>query len=250
MHISTIPVEKDHILTTNQQTHSSRCSQCMQHKYCLSNGLSEYEMHAFNAIAKISRKVLRGEYLYQPGDKLETIYIVRSGSVKNSIIDAEGREQVLNFSLRGDIIGLDSLFLNTHTTESVALETTFLCGIRITDYLNLASRMPKLYHKLLDHMSQRISEEERHSLMLGTKSADQRLAHFLRDLVQRNIEKGLSGHELVLHMSRRDIGSYLSAAVETVSRLFTRLQEQGIIEVHGKRIQIHNMEALDAISSS
>ena len=73
-------------------------------------------MHAFNAIPKQFKKLSRGEYLYQPGDHLDTIYVIRSGSVKSSIIDEEGREQVLNFSLRGDLIGLDGLFLNAHST--------------------------------------------------------------------------------------------------------------------------------------
>ena len=206
-------------------------------------------MHAFNAIPKQFKKLSRGEYLYQPGDHLDTIYVIRSGSVKSSIIDEEGREQVLNFSLRGDLIGLDGLFLNAHSTESTALETTFLCGIPVADYLSLASKTPKLYQKLLDHMSRRIVEEEQHSLMLGTKNADQRLAYFLTELAKKNSEKGFSGHDLVLNMSRRDIGSYLSAAVETVSRLFTRLQEQGLIDVHGKHIRILDLKGLEAIAN-
>ncbi len=225
------------------------CTQCLQHIGCLSSELNDQEMHAFNAIPKQFKKLSRGEYLYQPGDHLDTIYVIRSGSVKSSIIDEEGREQVLNFSLRGDLIGLDGLFLNAHSTESTALETTFLCGIPVADYLSLASKTPKLYQKLLDHMSRRIVEEEQHSLMLGTKNADQRLAYFLTELAKKNSEKGFSGHDLVLNMSRRDIGSYLSAAVETVSRLFTRLQEQGLIDVHGKHIRILDLKGLEAIAN-
>ena len=218
-------------------------------KNCLSKTLNDQEMQEFNRIPKISKKLSQGEYLYQSGDQLDTIYLIKSGSMKNSIIDEEGREQVLSFSMRGDIIGLDGLFTNAHSTETTALETTFLCGIPVADYLKLAANTPKLYQKLLDHMSKRIIEEERHSLMLGTKNADQRLAYFLSDLAERNEHKGFSSKELHLNMSRRDIASYLSAAVETVSRLFTRLSEQGLIEVHGKHVQINDYEGLVSASN-
>lgn len=249
MQAEILPLESSPELQHNVPSTSSRCAECVQHITCLASGLNDREVHAFNTIPKQSKKLNRGEYLYQPGDRLDTIYLIKSGSIKNSIIDEEGREQVLNFSLRGDLVGLDGLFLNTHPTETTALETTFLCGIPVADYLNLASKTPKLYQKLLDHMSRRIVEEEQHSLMLGTKNADQRLAYFLVELAKRNNEKGFSAKDLVLHMSRRDIGSYLSAAVETVSRLFTRLQDQGLIDVHGKHIRINDMEGLKAIST-
>ena len=249
MQAATLPIEPASAFQQSNTSESSRCAQCLQHMGCLSSNLSHHEMRAFNVIPKQDKKLNRGEYLYQPGDRLDTIYIIKSGSIKNSIVDEEGREQVLNFSLRGDMIGLDGLFLNTYSTESTALETTYLCGVPVADYLTLASKTPKLYQKLLDHMSKRIVEEEQHSLLLGTKNADQRLAHFLLELSKRNREKGFSDHDLVLHMSRRDIGSYLSAAVETVSRLFTRLQDQGLIEVRGKYVHINNLQGLEAIST-
>ncbi len=249
MQAAIVPLKAESSFHHHQTSSSLSCDQCIQHSSCLSHGLNENEMRAFNSIPKVSKKLDRGDYLYQTGDRLDTIYLIRSGSLKNVIIDEEGREQVLNFSLRGDLVGLDGLFLNTHSTETTALETTFLCGIPVADYLNLAGKTPKLYQKLLDHMSKRIVEEEQHSLMLGTKNADQRLAYFLTQLSKRNSEKGLSGHDLILNMSRRDIGSYLSAAVETVSRLFTRLQDQDLIDVHGKHVHIKNFAGLEAIST-
>lgn len=249
MQAAIIPLKSESSFNNNRHSKSLDCSQCIQHSSCFSFGLSGNELMAFNAIPKISKKLERGEYLYQTGDPLDTIYLVRSGSLKNVIIDEEGREQVLSFSLRDDVVGLDGLFLNTHSTETTALETTYLCAIPIADYLNLASKTPKLYQKLLDHMSRRIVEEEQHSLMLGTKNADQRLAYFLTQLAKRYGEKGLSTNDLVLNMSRRDIGSYLSAAVETVSRLFTRLQDQNLIDVQGKHIHINDLESLQSASS-
>jgi len=227
---------------------TSKCNGCPQHTTCLSSELNEQELFAFNSITKQTKKLTRGEYLYRPGDVFDTLYMIRSGSLKTSMIDEEGREQVLNFSIQGDMVGLDGLFLKSHITESKALETTFLCGIPIAQYINLASEIPGLYQRLLNQMSGRIIQEEEHSLMLGTKNADQRLASFLLNLVKRNSEHGFASHDLALNMSRRDIGNYLSAAVETVSRLFTRLQEQGLIEVHGKYVHIIDMHGLEKIT--
>ena len=207
---------------------TSQCHSCPQHKTCLSSGMSNQELQEFSAITKQTKKINRGEYLYRSGEVFDTIYIIRSGSLKTSMIDEEGREQILNFSIQGDIVGLNGLFMKSHITESKALETTYVCGIPVAQYLSLAVDTPKLYQKLLDKMSNRIIEEEEHSLMLGTKNADQRLASFLINLAKRNTEQGFQNNELALNMSRRDIGNYLSAAVETVSRLFTRLQDQEV----------------------
>jgi CRP/FNR family transcriptional regulator len=164
------------------------------------------------------------------------------------MIDEDGREQVLSFSIQGDIVGLNGLFLKSHITETKALETSYVCGIPVAQYFNMALDTPKLYKNLLDKMSDRIIEEEEHSLMLGTKNADQRLASFLLNLAKRNSEHGFPACELALNMSRRDIGNYLSAAVETVSRLFARLQEQGLIEVHGKYVRIQNINELAKVA--
>ncbi len=227
---------------------SHRCNGCLQHKNCLSSELTGDELLEFNSIAKQSKKLQRGDYLYKSGDKFDSIYMIRSGSLKNSLTDEEGREQILNFSLQGDIIGLEGLYSQKHITESQALETTFLCGISLAQYLNLASQTPRLYRRLLNHMSSRIIEEEEHSLMLGTKNSEQKLATFLLRLIKRYSENGFSNSDITLNMCRKDIGNYLSAAEETVSRIFTRFQGQGLITVHGKSIRIIDIDRLKNIA--
>jgi CRP/FNR family transcriptional regulator len=224
---------------------TSQCKGCPQHNSCLSSELNNQELITYNSIAKQSIKLNRGEYLYRSGDIFDTIFMIRSGSLKTSIIDEEGREQILSFSMQGDIVGLDGLFLNSHVTETKALEPSYICGISVRQYLNLAAQTPVLIKNLLNKMSARIIEEEEHSLMLGTKNADQRLASFLLNLAKHNSEHEFPNHDLTLHMSRRDIGNYLSAAVETVSRIFSRLQEQKLIKVHGKHIHIMDRQGLE-----
>ena len=228
---------------------TSSCHSCHRHASCLAHTLEGDELSAFGSIVTHSKKLKRGDYLYRAGDTFDTIYVVRGGSLKTFIIDEEGREQILGFSLQGDIVALDGLFLQGHRTTSQALETTYVCSIPLAAYVELATKIPSLYHELLAKMSNRILEEEEHTLMLGTKSADQRLATLLLNLSERNAARGQSKFELELNMSRRDIGSYLSAAVETVSRIFTRLQALDIIDAHGKHVRIKDINGLRKIAT-
>jgi CRP/FNR family transcriptional regulator len=248
MQLATINMNLKTTYSPASTLNTSQCDNCPQHETCLSNDLNEQELLTYNSINKQSKKLVKGEYLYRHGDIFDTIYMIRSGSLKTSMIDEEGREQVLNFGSQGDMIGLEGITLKPQITESKALETTFLCGIPIAQYLDLASKSPRLYQKLLYQMSSRIIQEEQHSLMLGTKNVHQKLASFLLNLAKRNSEQGFPSHDLALHMSRRDIGNYLSAAVETVSRIFTYLQEKELIEVQGKYVRIIDMNGLEKIA--
>ena len=228
---------------------SSTCFGCNRQRTCLAHSLENEELAAFDSIVKHTKKLKKGEFLYRAGEPSETIYTVRSGSLKTFIIDEEGREQILGFSVQGDVVGLDGEFNKEHPTSAQTLEPTYVCSIPLNRYLELAVKIPSLYSKLLTTMSNRIYEEEEHALLLGTKSADQRLATLLLNLSKRNAARGFSSINLDLHMSRRDIGNYLSAAVETVSRLFTRLQSLGVIEVHGKRVKITDLDKLQKLAS-
>lgn len=227
---------------------ASSCQGCHRQSTCLAHNLEGEELLAFDSIVKHS-KINRGEYLYRAGDAFDTIYTIRSGSLKSFIIDEEGREQILGFSVQGDIVALDGSFLENHRTSSQALETTYVCSISLAGYLELARKVPALYQQLLAQMSNRILEEEEHTLLLGTKSANQRVATFLHNLAVRNSARGLSKTRLELNMSRRDIGSYLSAAVETISRIFTRLQSLNVIDVHGKHILIKDFNRLQQMAT-
>ncbi len=222
----------------------SNCRDCNRQKACLAQSLEDEELAAFDSIVKHSKKLNRGNFLYRAGDEFNSIYTIRSGSLKTFIVDEEGREQILGFSIQGDVVALDGATLNACPTTAQALETTYVCEIPFARYMELAVEIPSLYQQLLTHMSHHIRDEEEHALLLGTKSAEQRLATFLINFSNRYAMRGFSKHEFNLHMSRRDIGNYLSAAMETVSRLFSRLQANGLIKVHGKLIQIKDLEGL------
>ncbi len=229
--------------TVNMNTRNS-CDDCSRISSCFAASLEAEELNAFNSIAKHSKKLNRGDYLYQAGNLFHSFYVIRSGSLKTFIDDEEGREQILGFSIQGDIVALDGVTNNVYPTTAQALETTYVCEIPFARYMELAVDSPKLYQHLLTQMSHQIRDEEDHTLLIGTKSAEQRLATLLMNISKRYAARGFSKNKFYLHMSRRDIGNYLSAAMETISRLFSRLQKNGLIEVHGKLIEIKDHEKL------
>ena len=85
------------------------CGECNRQNNCLAHLLSEHDLAAFEDIIAQPRKLDRGDYLYQAGDGFHAFYVIRSGSLKTSIIDEEGREQILGFPIQGDIVALDDL---------------------------------------------------------------------------------------------------------------------------------------------
>jgi len=226
-----------------KQVHN-KCINCSRAQMCLAQSLEGEDLAAFDEIVKHSKKLNRGDFLYQAGDKFESIYVIRSGSIKTFIDDEEGREQILGFSIQGDVVALDGATMNVYPTTAQALETTHVCEIPFGRYMELAAKIPALYQQLLKQMSNQIRDEEEHTLLIGTKNAEQRLASLLINFSNRYAARGFSKNEFNLYMSRRDIGNYLSAAMETVSRLFSRLQANGLIEVHGKLIEIKDTERL------
>ena len=242
-----IPVHD--IYSTSKAYSQINCHDCNRQQICLAYSLEGEELTAFDSIVKHSRKLNRGDFLYRAGDEFNSIYTIRSGSLKTFIIDEEGREQILGFSIQGDIVALDGATLSVYPTTAQALETTYVCEIPFARYMELAAEIPSLYKQLLTQMSHQIRDDEEHTLLLGTKSAEQRLATLLINFSNRYAARGFSKYEFNLHMSRRDIGNYLSAAMETVSRLFSRLQANGLIEVHGKLVEIKDLAGLQKFAT-
>jgi len=240
--VSTMPVQRPY--TSKEIYTQNNCKDCHSSTVCFGHSLTGEDLNAFNSIVKQSKKLSRGEYLYHAGDPFKSIYVIRSGSIKTFIDDEEGREQILGFSIQGDVVALDGTTSTVYPTSAQVLETTYVCEIPFAKYMELAVQIPSLYEQLLSHMSHQIRDDEEHTMLIGTKTVEQRVATMLLNLSNRYAARGFSKTEFNLHMSRRDIGNYLSAAMETVSRLFSRLQVHGLIEVQGKLVKIVDLEGL------
>jgi CRP/FNR family transcriptional regulator len=223
---------------------SLSCEDCSLHRLCLPIGISAEDMERLDRIIKRKRPLARGEHLFRIGDRFRAIYAVRSGSVKTYTLTDNGSEQVTGFHLPGELVGLDAISPERHQCAARALETSSVCEIPFDRLEDLTVKIPALHHQLLRVMSQEILDEQGMLLLLGKKTAEERLAALLLSLSGRYHERGFSANEFRLSMSRNDIGNYLGLAVETVSRMFTRFQNEGILSVQRKNVRLLDVPRL------
>lgn len=226
------------------------CSGCNLRQLCLPLGIPSQDVELLDALIKRRRPLARGRHVFRLGDEFRSLFAIRSGSVKTYTITEDGSEQVTGFHLPGEIIGLDAINSNQHPCAAKALETTSICELPFNRLDELASQIPGLGRQLMRIMSREIQADEELLMLLGKKSAEERLAALLMSLSRRYKERGFSPREFHLSMSRNDIGNYLGLAVETVSRLFTRFQQQGLIEVRYKYIRLQQIDALQALAGA
>jgi CRP/FNR family transcriptional regulator len=205
-------------------------------------------MRALEATVKSHRKLSKGEYLYRVGDPFHSLFAIRSGSTKNCEITADGSVQITGFHLAGELLGMDAISSEQHPCDVVALETTEICELPFEKLEALANEVPGLQHQLWRLMSREIADEEIQLVMLGRMKAEERLATFLLSFSRRLQKLGNSSSVLRLPMSRQDLGDYLGLALETVSRLFSRFQEEKLITVQGRNIKLLDAGRLKTIT--
>ncbi len=221
------------------------CADCSLRKDCAWNELDPESLDSVEAVPQLFR---RGEHLFHAGDPLNGIYVVRSGVVKTCLVSSEGDEQITAFHTPGDVLALDAIADGHYSCDAVALDTASVCAISFEELAARAARRPELQGFLLRAMSASIKRGAELVMMLGKKSAEQRMATFLLEAAETQQRRGYSSTEVMLPMSRADIGNYLSLAVETVCRLLTRMQADGIVRVERNAVTILETEALAAIA--
>jgi CRP/FNR family transcriptional regulator len=209
--------------------------------------LSHDDMQRLDQLIGGGRKVKRGHPLYRTGDSFKAIYAVKSGFFKTGVLSEDGLEQVTGFQMAGEIMGMDGISNESHTCNAMALEDSEVCQIPFAELESLSSQIRSLQHHLHQVMSREIVRDHGVMLLLGAMRAEERLAAFLLNLSQRFAARGYSPSEFHLRMTREEIGSYLGLKLETVSRSFSRFQEEGLMEVQHKHIRILNLAGLKAV---
>lgn len=220
------------------------CSLCSLRELCLPIGIGPDELQKIDALVGGKRLVKRGEYLYRTGMPFTSIYAIRGGFFKTSVLHEDGREHVTGFHMMGDIMGLDAISTDTHGCDAVALECSEICEIPFDRLSELSMGMPVLQHNLHRVMSREIAFDHEIMLMLGKMRAEERLAAFLLNLSHRFSARGYSAASFQLRMTREEIGSYLGLKLETVSRIFSKFQEEGLIAVQKKLIELKDANGL------
>jgi CRP/FNR family transcriptional regulator, anaerobic regulatory protein len=201
----------------------------------------------FRAEAAHCRRLRANEFLFRAGQPRHALYFVHAGCVRTSIVTEDGREKITGFRLRGDLVGLDAIDMQAYPCDAMALDVGEVLELPIA---RLRQAAPALHECITSTLAAELRRDWRWMLATASLSADQRVAEFLLDMGQRLESLGFSARELLLRMTRADIGNFLALTLETVTRSLTRLQERGLIEVRGRNIGILDRAALQAIGRS
>lgn len=218
------------------------CHDCALQRFCLPAHLDETETARLEGIIKRNCPLHKGDHLFRAGDTVQHIFALRSGALKTYLLGPDGTEQITGFVLPGELIGLDAFCDDTFPSYTVALETSLACTIPLKELEELAGRMPHLRKQLLNTLSRELHVEQEH-LSHSRECAEQRLSNFLLNLSARFSRRGLSTVKFILPMSRGEIGNYLGLTTETVSRLFSRYRQQGLIELRGREIELTRLRS-------
>ncbi len=218
------------------------CSNCNLRELCLPVGMSNEQLARLDELVAQRHAVPRGEPLFRAGDVFHSLFAVRAGFFKTCVASEDGREQVTGFQMAGELLGLDGIGTERHTCDAVALEDSQVCVIPFQDLEILTRELTDLQHQFHKIMSREIVRDHGVMLLLGSMRAEERLAAFLLNLTQRLHTRGFSASSLVLRMTREEIGSYLGLKLETVSRAFSKFQDDGVLEVKQRQITV-----LDAV---
>jgi CRP/FNR family transcriptional regulator, anaerobic regulatory protein len=220
------------------------CSSCRLRDLCMPVGLSAKEMALIDTMVSTRLKIARGEPLFRTGGRFKSLYTIRSGFFKTTVSTADGREQVSGFYMAGELLGLDGIAQDRHNCTARALEDSEVCVLHVQLINELAHDVHALQHHVLKVMSREIAHDHDHLFLLGSMKSDARVATFLLNLLTRLHARGQAPNELLLRMTREDIGSYLGLTIETISRTLSKLAKNGVIAVDQRHVRVLQPDAL------
>lgn len=237
---------RKHMLPADDGDVLTFCSTCAFSSACLSEGFDKSQLGELHVLVTHVGPFAPGEHLFREGDPFNAIAAVRAGTVKTYVVDSHGREQVQGFFLPGEVIGLNAIHAARYPANAIALDPVMLCRFSFPQMSLLATRLPGLQQHLFRLLSHDIGKA---SLLAGDFTADERMAAFLIALSRRYAARGYSGSHFNLTMARTDMANYLRLASETVSRVLRRFQDEGLLRIERREVQLLNRKRLEQLAS-
>lgn len=219
-------------------TFRARCGRLSVRQACLPAGVDPIEQETLERLVRRRRVRMPGEALFRTGDAMHGVHVARRGAFKTVDVSAAGDEHVLAFHLPGELIGLDGLADGRHRCDAIALETAEVCELDYERLMEAAAQLPVLRQQLHRVVGQSIGRDLDHKMLLARRAAHARVAGFLDDLSERFCLLGHPSTAFRLPMSREDIARHLGLTLESVSRALTRLQQEGVLLVHGRQVEL------------
>ena len=220
------------------------CRDCALHLICLPPSMDEAELAHLDASIQRGQPLVRGEVLSHQGERFDRVFAIRSGAIKQTTVLGNGVEQVTGFYFPGDIIGLESIGHHHYVNNAIALEPTHLCALPYTSLQSLALAIPGFQQHIFKLIGNEVRQSHQMHLSVSKLAAQERLAIFLLSILMRHRRRSLAANFIRLPMSRGDIANFLGLTVETVSRVFGQLHNDGVLDVHGKNIHVLDRQAL------
>lgn len=188
-----------------------------------------------------------GEGLFDEGESADHVFNVTEGCLKIFKLLPDGRRQVTGFLFSGDFLGLANAELYAYSAEAVS--EVRLCRFQRRKLDGFLGRHPEVERRLLSKASHELAEAQEQMLLLGRKTAKERIASFLLLLARRAANRGEADDPVPVPMSRTDIADYLGLTTETVSRTFTKLKTEGTIRLLPQGlVQLSRREELEEIA--
>ena len=211
-------------------------TRCAFDGFCRQDASSGAAIHAPGEFPCAHRHIKAGQVLYRAGDDLHSIYPVKAGCLKATFPAEGSRDQVVGFYMRSDLVGLDAIGSGKYSTTVTALEDSEVCVL---------SYLQRRFETLL---GRELNTDQGSLAMLGSMTAEERLATFILGMSARFSALGYSSSEFRIQMTRDDIGSYLGLRLETVSRILHRLQDLKLLLINGRELEILDRPGLERIA--
>lgn len=213
------------------------CATCGARVHSVCAALDPVDLDRLGALAH-EAAFAPGEALIREGDPADGVFNITAGSVRVYRLLPDGRRQITGFLFAGDFLGLGRE--ETHVFTAEAMEPVRTCRFRKSEYDALIAEVPKLERALFQCTTHELAAAQNQLLLLGRKTARERIASFLLDLPSHDpMREARPGH-VRLPMTRTEIADYLGLTIETVSRELTKLKTAGVVRlltVHELRIE-------------
>ncbi len=217
------------------------CSRCNFAKLCLPLGLTIDDKTQLDTFIHPGRVINAQTSLFKIGDHFSHLIAVKSGAFKAELPSPSGQTQIIEFYLPGELLGFEAIHTGKYNLHYMALETSTICEIPFKDVLTYSARIPNLQRQIFNLISQALAGD---FILRINNTAEQRLAAFFLNLSKRYKKSGFSALEFHLPMLREDIANYLRLAPETVSRMLTVFQNDGILNVERRLIKLWDLYRL------
>ncbi|MCW8931196.1 MAG: helix-turn-helix domain-containing protein [Gammaproteobacteria bacterium] len=219
------------------------CKNCNLFNFCLPKSLNNSELKRFESLVKKITQIKQNQPIFRQGEKLVNLFVVRTGSYKCSNFTSDGREIIGGFYLPGKILGLNAISSDIHPDSAITLEASNVCEIPYHPLMSLCYEFPELQKQYINMICNELYESQELNL-ITSNNTEIRLASYLLSISNRRKKQGYNSTDFQLTMSRYDLANYLCMAHETLSRVFSRFKNEGLIATNYRQIKLIDLDTL------